>query len=205
MCRDVGGTTRVETLKFCEAVMGFGSFHVCLTLVTHHLDDAELGIECVHLGCNVKYVGVCLMVPSHLHHQFPVIDASCSLHGLMVGHQLLRYGVDVPHGEGFGGLINGVVKNGIECVLEYGVVWPPQGAIGGRDEALTQSDVMGLLFDTVVGGEGEVGESSVILLEPLRAFRVWLARDLGMQVSELLVKLLDIFVGFQLLEGVAKG
>ena len=75
----------------------------------------------------------------------------------------------------------------------------------GRDEALAQSDVMGLLFDTVVGGEGEVGESSVILLEPLRAFRVWLVRDLGMQVSELLVKLLDIFVGFQLLEGVAKG
>ena len=133
MCRDAGGTMRVETLKFCEAVMGFGSFHVCLTLVTHHLDDAELGIECVHLGCNVEYVGVCLMVPSHLCHQSPVIDASCSLHGLMVGHRLLRYGVDEPHGEGFGGLI-GICKKvisiyGYTCVhlgQKMSQVWCPR-------------------------------------------------------------------------------
>ena len=73
------------------------------------------------------------------------------------------------------------------------------------DWAVAQFDVTRLAHDTLAVGDGEVGEATVILFEPIGALRVGLARHLCTEISELLAELFDLGLGFEVLEGMADG
>ena len=69
------------------------------TLVTSHLDDLQLTVECVYLGHNIEYACIRLVVAGELGDQPPVVRAMGQIHGLMVERRLPQNGIDEPHGE----------------------------------------------------------------------------------------------------------
>ena len=59
--------------------------------------------------------------------------------------------------------------------MEYGVVVLAEGAECERDRAIAQFDVARLAHNIVGVGDDKVGESAVVLFEPVRALCVGLA------------------------------
>ena len=89
--------------------------------------------------------------------------------------------------------------------MEYGVVLLAEGAECEGDGAVAQFDVARLAHDIVGVRDDEVGESTVILLEPFGALCVGLARHFRAKISELLAELLDLGFGLEMLEGATDG
>ena len=87
--------------------------------------------------------------------------------------------------------------------MEDGVVFLAEGAECGGDGAVAQFDIARLAHDVVGVGDDEVGESTVVLFESLRALCVGLTRHLGAEVSELLAELFDLGFGLEVLESAA--
>ena len=88
MCIGVSGMMGVEGLESSKVVLGLSSLKMAVTLVTSHLDDLQLAVECVYLGCNIEYTCIQLVVAGELGDQPPVIRAIGQIHGLMVGRRL---------------------------------------------------------------------------------------------------------------------
>ena len=89
--------------------------------------------------------------------------------------------------------------------MEDGIAFLAKGAQCEGDRAITQLDIARLAHDVVSVGDDEVGESTVVFLESLRALCVWLTRHLRTEVSELLTELFDLRFGLEMLEGAADG
>ena len=88
MCIGVSGMMGVEGLESSKVVLGLSSLKMAATLVTSHLDDLQLAVECVYLGRNIEYACIQLVVAGELGDQPPVIHAIGQIHGLMVGRRL---------------------------------------------------------------------------------------------------------------------
>ena len=89
--------------------------------------------------------------------------------------------------------------------MEDWVAFLAEGTESGGDRAVAQFDVARLAHDVVGVGDDEIGESAVVFLESLGALCVGLARHLHTEISELLAELLDLRLGFEMLEGTADG
>ena len=89
--------------------------------------------------------------------------------------------------------------------MEDGVVFLAEGTQRERDRAVAQFDVAHLAHDIVGVGDDEVGESAVVLFEPFGALCVGLAGHLRTKIGELLAELLDLGLGFEVLESAADG
>ena len=87
--------------------------------------------------------------------------------------------------------------------MENGVVLLAEGAECKGDGAVAQLDVARLAHDIVGIGDDEVGESAVILLEPLGALCVGLTRHFCAEIGELLAELFDLGFGLEVLESAA--
>jgi hypothetical protein len=94
---------------------------------------------------------------------------------------------------------------GEQFVLEDGVVSLAKGAEGEGDWAIAQLDIACLAHDAISIGDGEIGESAMILFKPCGALCVGLARHLHTEIGELLVELFDLGLGLEMLEGAANG
>ena len=89
----------VERLKPSKIVMGAGSLKTSSALTASCLDDLQLTIECMHLGGDVEYPSIQLMVAGEFGNQSPVVCAACQVHGLVIGRCLPRNGINEPHGK----------------------------------------------------------------------------------------------------------
>ena len=89
--------------------------------------------------------------------------------------------------------------------MEDGIAFLAEGAQCERDGAVAQFDVARLAHDIVGVGDDEVRESAMVLFESFGALGVGLAGHLRMKIGELLVELLDLGLGFEMLEGAADG
>ena len=155
------------------------------------------------LGRDVEDASVGLMITSDLCCQAPIVGAAGQIHGLMVGQRLATDGVDEPHWKWLGGGVADVGGGGVQVVLEDGIALLTEGAECEGDGAAAQFDVARLAHDVVGVGDDEIGESAVILLEPLGALCVRLARHLCMEISKLFTELFDLSFGLEMLEGAA--
>ena len=89
--------------------------------------------------------------------------------------------------------------------MENWVVLLTEGSECEGDWTIAQFDVARLAHDTVGVGDGEIGETTVVLFKPLRALCVGFTRHLRAKIRELLMELSDFTLGFELLEGMANG
>ena len=89
--------------------------------------------------------------------------------------------------------------------MEDGVAFLAQGAECEWNGAVAQLDVVRLAHNVVGIGDNEVGEPTVVLFEPFGALGVGLAGHLRTKVGELLAELLNLGLGFEMLEGAADG
>ena len=89
--------------------------------------------------------------------------------------------------------------------MEDGVTLLAESAQCEGDRAVAQFDVARLAHDVVGVGDDEVGEPTVIFLESFGALCIWLAGHLGTEVGELLAKLFDLGLGFEMLKSAADG
>ena len=80
-----------------------------------------------------------------------------------------------------------------------------QGTECKGDWAVAQFDIARLAHDAIRIGDGKVGEAAVVFFKPFRALHVGLARHFSVEVSKLLVELLDLCLHFKVLEGAANG
>ena len=88
-------------------------------------------------------------------------------------------------------------------LFRSGVAFLAEGAECEWDGTVAQFDVARLAHNIVGIGDDEVGESAVVLFEPVGAFGVWLAGHLGAKVGELLTELFDLGFSLEMLEGTA--
>ena len=51
---DAGGVASVKGLKCTKAMLGSSPLEAAVALMAGHLDDLQLAIERVYLGCNVE-------------------------------------------------------------------------------------------------------------------------------------------------------
>ena len=205
MCVGMRRATSIQRLEGPETLLSASPLEVTATLAHARLNDLQFAVEGVDLGSDIEDPGVGVMIAGNLRCQTPVIGAAGQLRGLVIRGRLASDGVDEPHGEWFCGGVADVGGGGVQVVLENGVAFLPQGAKGEGDRAVSQFDVSGLAHNAIAVGNDEVGESAVILLEPIRALCVGLAGHLGAEVGELLAKLLDLGLGFEMLKGAANG
>ena len=108
----MGRVTSVEGLKSLEVVLGTSPLKAAVALTTGHLDNLQLAVEYVYLGCNIEDSRVRFMVAGELSDQPPVVRAVGQLNGLVIGRRLPRDGVDEPHWEWFGGSVADVGGGG---------------------------------------------------------------------------------------------
>ena len=197
------GTASIKGLQGPETMLGTGSLEARATLTSLRLDELQLAVERVDLGRDIENASVGLVVAGDLCCQAPVVGAAGQIHGLVVGRRFAADGIDEPHREWLGGGVADVRGGGVQVVLEDGVAFLTEGAECEWDGAVAQLDVARLAHDVVGIGNDEVGESAVILLESFGTLCVWLTRHLRAEVSELLAKLLDLGLGFEVLESTA--
>ena len=197
------GATSVKSLQGSEAMLGAGSLEARTTLTSLCLDQLQLTIERVDLGCDIEDTSVGLMVASDLRCQAPVVGAAGQIHNLVVRGRLASDGVDEPHRKWLGGGVADVGGGSEQIILEDGVALLTEGAKCKGDGAVAQFDVARLTHDVVSVRDDEIGESTVILLEPFGALCVGLTRHLRAEVSKLLVELLDLGFCLKMLEGAA--
>ena len=173
--------------------------------MTSHLDDLQLAVEHVYLSHDVEDVSIGLVVVGKLGCQAPIVHAMGQVHGLVVGRRLPGYGVNKPHREWLSGGIAYIGRGGKQVILENGVALLTESSKCKRDWAIAQLDVARLAHDTVGVWDGEVGESAMVLFESVGALCVGLTRHFHSKIGELLVKLLDLGLGLEVLEGTADG
>ena len=89
--------------------------------------------------------------------------------------------------------------------MEDGVAFLAESAQCEGNGAVAQLDIARLAHDIVGVGDDEVGESAMVLLEPFGALGIGLAGHLRTKIGELLTELLDLGLGFEVLEGAADG
>ena len=186
-------------------MLGSGSLETGTTLASLRLDELQLAVERMYLGCDVEDTGVCFVVATDLCHQTPIISAAGQVHGLMIGCRLAADGVDKPHRKWLGGGVADVRRGGIQVILKDGVAFLAEGAECEGDGAVAQFDVARLAHDVVGVEDDEVRETAVVLLESFGTLCVGLSRHLRAKIGELLAKLLDLGLGLEVLEGAADG
>ena len=203
MCVGAGGATSVKSLQGSEAMLGAGSLEARAALTSFRLDELQLAVERVDLGRDVEDASVSLVITGDLCRQSPVVGAVGQIHGLMIGGGLTPDGVDEPHWKWLGGGVAYIGGGSVQIVLEGRVAFLAEGAECEGDGAVAQFDVARLAHDVVGVGDDEIGESTVILFEPVRALCVGLTRHLCTEVSELLAKLFVLGLGLEVLESAA--
>ena len=205
MCVDAGRTAGIERLQGPETMLGASSLEATATLTSLSLGKLQLTVECVNLGRDIEDAGVRLVIAGDFGRQSPVVGASGQVNGLVVGGRLSPNSVDEPHREWLGGGVADVGGGGVQIVLEDRVTLLTEGAKSEGDGAVAQLDIAGLAHDIVGIGYDEIGESSMVLLEPLGALCVRLTRHLCPEISKLLAELFDLRLRLEVLEGAADG
>ena len=175
MCIGTSGAARVEGLEGPEAVLGTSSLETAAALTSLRLDELHLAVECMNLGRDVEDARVGLVVTGDFGRQSPIVGATGQIHGLVVGRRLPTDSIDEPHREWLGGGVADIGGGGIQIILEDGIAFLAEGAECKGDRAVAQFDVARLAHNVVGVGDDEVGESAVILFEPLGALCVGLA------------------------------
>ena len=120
-------------------------------------------------------MSVHFVVVGNLGGQPPIIRAAGQLNGLMVGRRLPGDGVDEPHWEWLGGGILNIGGGGEQFVLKDGVAFLAQCAEGEGDGAIAQFDIARLAHDAISVGDGEIGESAMVLFKPCGTLCIGLA------------------------------
>ena len=84
MCGSAGGMAGIQSLKGSEAMLGTSPLETTAALATCRLDDLQLAVEHMYLGCDIEDAGVSLVVASEFSRQAPVVCATSQVHGLVV-------------------------------------------------------------------------------------------------------------------------
>ena len=205
MCIGTRGTTSVKSLQGSKAMLGAGPLETGTTLASLCLNELQLAVERVNLGGDVEDTRVGLVVTCDLSRQTPIVSAAGQVHGLVIGGRLAADGVNEPHREWLGGGVANVRGGGVQVVLEDGIALLTEGAEREGDGAVAQFDVARLAHDIVGVGDDEIRESTVVFLEALGAFGVWLAGHLCTEIGKLFAELFDLRLGLEVLEGAADG
>ena len=78
------GATGVEGLEGSETVLGASSLEAAATLTTSHLDNLQLTVERVYLGCDIEDAGVGFVIASELGCQASIIRTVGQVHSLVI-------------------------------------------------------------------------------------------------------------------------
>ena len=136
----------------------------------------------MHLALDIEDVGVGLVESAQLSKQTPIVDLLGHLHNLVVGCGVPLYILEEPGREQFGGLVHSVAADGVEVEDEGRVAQVSHGAQGAGDGGVKEFNIARLALLSIWGGNVEVGELSMVLLEPVGALVLSLLVMLGLDI-----------------------